>query len=233
MLPRRRSILRIWKGCGMSISGPTSRTGRMSTWLPGRNATAPSRSTVKPPLTRPKMRPSTRLPSPNSLSSLSHAASRRARSRLSIASPSAFSMRSTNTSTSEPTWRPCSSSLRMNSLRSTRPSLFRPTSMCAMPFSMAVTVPLTTRPSKPPSSAAPSCSSSIAAKSSRVGLAVVAMFSVVLRIVLLPAAGLPGVFTRLPAPLRAVRGKRAVTSHAPDAPAKVLRYLWCRERPGP
>ncbi|MGH6620276.1 MAG: 30S ribosomal protein S1, partial [Alphaproteobacteria bacterium] len=28
-------ILRIWKGCGWFISGPTSRIGRMSTWLPG------------------------------------------------------------------------------------------------------------------------------------------------------------------------------------------------------
>ncbi len=37
------------KGCGMSISGCTSRTGRISTWLPGRNATAPFRSTVKRP----------------------------------------------------------------------------------------------------------------------------------------------------------------------------------------
>ena len=33
------------------ISGPTSRIGRMSTCERGRNATAPSRSTVKPPLT--------------------------------------------------------------------------------------------------------------------------------------------------------------------------------------
>ena len=41
MLPRRRSILRIWNGWGWPISGPTSRTGRMSTWLPGRKATAP------------------------------------------------------------------------------------------------------------------------------------------------------------------------------------------------
>ena len=87
ILPRRRSILRIWNGCGRSISGPTSRTGRMSTWLPGRKATAPPRSTVKPPLTRPKITPSTRLPASNSFSSLSHAASRRARSRDSIASP--------------------------------------------------------------------------------------------------------------------------------------------------
>ena len=60
MLPRARSILRIWNGCGVPISGPTSRTGRMSTWLPGRKATAPPRSTVKPPLTRPKIVPLTR-----------------------------------------------------------------------------------------------------------------------------------------------------------------------------
>ena len=60
MLPRRRSIFRIWKGCGTFISGPTSRTGRMSTWLRGRKATAPSRSTVKPPLTWLKITPSTR-----------------------------------------------------------------------------------------------------------------------------------------------------------------------------
>ena len=31
MLPRARSILRIWNGCGVPISGPTSRTGRIST----------------------------------------------------------------------------------------------------------------------------------------------------------------------------------------------------------
>ena len=36
-----------------------SRTGRTSTWLPGKNATAPSRSTVNPPFTRPKIAPST------------------------------------------------------------------------------------------------------------------------------------------------------------------------------
>ena len=39
----------------MPSSGVMSRTGRISTWLPGRNATAPLRSTVKPPLTRPKI----------------------------------------------------------------------------------------------------------------------------------------------------------------------------------
>src|SRR3546814_2016763 len=47
-------------------------------------------------------------------------------------------------------------------------------SITARSFSIAVTVPLTTRPSKPPS-APPSDSSSIAAKSSRVGKAVVAI----------------------------------------------------------
>ena len=67
MLPRARSILRIWNGCGVPISGPTSRTGRMSTWLPGRKATAPERSTVKPPLTRPKITPVTRWLSLNAL----------------------------------------------------------------------------------------------------------------------------------------------------------------------
>jgi hypothetical protein len=67
MLPRRLSIFRIWNGCGMFISGVTSRTGRMSTWLRGRNATAPSRSTVKPPLTRLKITPSTRSLSSNFL----------------------------------------------------------------------------------------------------------------------------------------------------------------------
>ncbi len=51
ILPRRRSILRIWNGCVTCIKGVTSRIGRISTWLRGRKATAPSRSTVKPPLT--------------------------------------------------------------------------------------------------------------------------------------------------------------------------------------
>ncbi len=53
------AILRIWNGCGVCISGVTSRTGRMSTWLRGRKATAPSRSTVKPPLTWLKITPVT------------------------------------------------------------------------------------------------------------------------------------------------------------------------------
>jgi len=42
-----------------------SRTGRISTWLPGKKATAPSRSTVKPPLTLLKMTPVTFSPRSN------------------------------------------------------------------------------------------------------------------------------------------------------------------------
>ena len=76
------------------ISGPMSRTGRTSTWLPGRNATAPSRSTVKPPLTLLKMTPSTCSLALNFSSSRVQLSSRRALSRDSTASPSAFSMRS-------------------------------------------------------------------------------------------------------------------------------------------
>ena len=94
MLPRRRSILRIWNGCGWFISGPTSRIGRMSTCERGRNATAPSRSTVKPPLTWLKITPVTFSLPWNAFSSLPQLSSRRALSRESTASPSAFSTRS-------------------------------------------------------------------------------------------------------------------------------------------
>jgi hypothetical protein len=66
----------------------------MSTWLPGRKATAPDKSTVKPPLTRPKMTPVTRPLSLNDVSSWVQASSRRAFSRDSTASPFLFSMRS-------------------------------------------------------------------------------------------------------------------------------------------
>ena len=37
------------EGLRCSYCGPRSRTGRISTLLPGRNAVAPDRSTVKPP----------------------------------------------------------------------------------------------------------------------------------------------------------------------------------------
>jgi len=60
----------------------------------------------------------------------------------------------------------------VNSRTATRPSVLAPTSMTAMSFSMATTVPLTTVPSfRCPW---PNASSSIAAKSSRVGAAAVA-----------------------------------------------------------
>ena len=94
MLPRRRSILRIWNGSSLLSSGLTSRTGRMSTWLPGRNAIAPPRSTAKPPLTRPKIMPWTLALSLNACSSLFQLP-RGALSRLSEASPARFSKRST------------------------------------------------------------------------------------------------------------------------------------------
>jgi len=94
ILPRERSILRIWKGCGVPMSGVMSRTGRISTWLPGRNATAPERSTVKPPLTRLKITPVTRSFAWKFFSSCVQASSRRAFSRESCASPFLSSIRS-------------------------------------------------------------------------------------------------------------------------------------------
>src|ERR1700744_1133035 len=81
MLPRGRSILRRANGCSLPISGPTSRTGRMSTWLPGRKAEAPPRSTVKPPFTRPTMEPITGSFLANTTSRRVQASSRGALSR--------------------------------------------------------------------------------------------------------------------------------------------------------
>ena len=124
-----------------------SRTGRTSTWLPGRKATAPPRSTVKPPLTRPKIVPSTRSLEPNAFSSTTQASSRRARSRLSTASPRRFSIRSRKTSTVSPIERLGDSPAAANSLSGTLPSAFRPTSMTAMSLSTAITRPSTTEPS--------------------------------------------------------------------------------------
>src|SRR6185312_14701717 len=87
ILPRRLSILRMAKGCSTFISGPISRIGRMSTCERGRNATAPSRSTVKPPLTWLKIVPSTRWLLLYISSSLTQLSSRRAFSRESTAAP--------------------------------------------------------------------------------------------------------------------------------------------------
>src|SRR5205807_2035525 len=148
MLPRERSIFRIWKGCGEPNSGPMSRTGRISTWLPGRNATAPLRSTVNPPFTRPKMTPVTRSLPWKFFSRRVQASSRRAFSRDSEASPFLSSMRSRKTSTMSPTWISGSLPAAVNSFSATRPSDLRPTSMRAASFSIEMTRPLTTVPSR-------------------------------------------------------------------------------------
>src|SRR4029079_3742004 len=65
-----------------------------------------------------------------------------------------------------------------NSRSGTRPSLFRPTSITAMSFSMPVTVPFTTLPSKV-SFSPPRLLLRSSAKSSRVGNVVVAIRSIV------------------------------------------------------
>ena len=165
ILPRRRSIFRIWNGCEMPIRGPTSRTGRISTWLPGKNATAPDKSTVKPPLTRPNSTPLTRSLAAKAFSSWFQASSRRAFSRLKTASPMAFSTRSRKTSTMSPTLTSAGRPATENSLSGTRPSIFKPTSIKTKSFSTATMVPLTTVPSMAPFSAR--LSSSKAANSSR------------------------------------------------------------------
>src|SRR3954452_15842094 len=165
MLPRERSILRIWKGCGEPSSGVMSRTGRISTWLPGRNATAPLKSTVKPPLTRPKIVPVTRSLAWKFFSSCVQASSRRAFSRDRDASPFLSSMRSRKTSTVSPTLISGAAPPTPNSLSGTRPSDLRPTSIKAKSFSIEMTWPLRTVPSSPLEwEATPSASSSNAAK---------------------------------------------------------------------
>src|SRR3984957_4190577 len=162
MLPRARSIFRIWKGCGEPKSGVMSRTGRMSTWLPGRNATAPERSTVNPPLTRPKITPWTRSLAWKFFSSRVQDSSRRAFSRDSCASPFLPSMRSRKTSTVSPAFNSAVRPGAANSFKGTRPSDFNPTSISTMSFSTATTRPLITVPSRP--AAEPSDSSRSAAK---------------------------------------------------------------------
>ena len=167
ILPRRRSIFKIWKGCGVFMSGVMSRTGRISTWLPGKNAVAPSKSTVKPPFTRPKITPSTRSSASKFFSNLTQLSSRRALSRERTASPMAFSIRSTKTSTSSPTPIAADRPAIENSRKGTRPSVFKPTSTIAKSFSIAVTRPRTTVPSIGESAA--KLSSKSAAKSSILG----------------------------------------------------------------
>src|SRR3954451_21922127 len=167
MLPRRRSILRIRDGSVLLINGPISRTGRMSTWLPGRKATAPPRSTAKPPFTRPKIWPSTLLVSVKGRSSRFQLSSRLAFSRLRTTSPPLFSKRSTNTSTLSPTRTSGGCPGEPNSLSGTPPSDLRPTSTMTMSSSSPTTVPRTTLSSR--RALELSVSSSMAAKSSRDG----------------------------------------------------------------
>jgi hypothetical protein len=82
-------------------------------------------------------------------------------------------MRSRYTSTSSPTLISPPRPGPENSRIATRPSVFAPTSISAMSFSIPTTLPLTTVPScRLPW---PNASSSIAAKSSRVGAAAVAV----------------------------------------------------------
>ncbi len=170
MLPRGRSILRMAKGCSLPISGPTSRTGRMSTCEPGRKADAPPRSTVKPPLTRPTMAPLTGSLRAKTSSRRVQASSRLAFSRLMTASPRAFSTRSRKTSTVSPTFRVAlPSASTPNSLTLIRPSVFRPMSMIATSFSIPTTLPLITVPSAK-SLAPPRLSLRRASKSAVVGL---------------------------------------------------------------
>ena len=148
ILPRLRSILRIWNGCGEPINEDASRTGRISTWLPGRNATAPARSTVKPPLTRPKIIPLTRSWFSKAFSRTVQASSRRALSRERITTPLRSSNRSTKTSTSSPILTLISPSAPRNSRIGTVPSDFKPTSTMAKSFSTETTLPVTTLPNR-------------------------------------------------------------------------------------
>jgi len=59
----------------------------MSTWLPGKKAVAPSRSTVKPPFTLPNITPLTLFCSSRAFSKLIHDSSLFAFSRLKTACP--------------------------------------------------------------------------------------------------------------------------------------------------
>ncbi len=118
----------------------------MSTWLPGKKAIAPERSTVNPPLTRPKIMPLTRSSDSNAFSRTVQDSSRRAFSRLSMTVPSRPSYRSTKTSILSPTFMDVSSPGSENSFMEIAPSDFRPTSMITISFSMVRIVPFMTRP---------------------------------------------------------------------------------------
>ena len=108
-----------------SISRPRKesrfRTGRTSTWDPGRNAAMPSISTRRPPFIRSMTRPFIGIPSLKAFSRSSQARSRTASARDSNGKPSLVSMFLTSTSTSSPAFTEiCPSS--MNSFGLTMPS---------------------------------------------------------------------------------------------------------------
>ena len=126
----------------------TSRTGRMSTWLPGRNATAPPRSTAKPPLTRPKIVPCDLGGVLERLLELVPALLA-ARLVAAAATPRRCGSRSARRRP-RPDRRPATSAGCPgveNSLSGTRPSALSPTSTTASSFSIAMTVPVITEPS--------------------------------------------------------------------------------------
>ena len=191
MLPRRRSIFKIWNGCGMSISGPTSRTGRMSTCDAGKEGDGAAEVDGEAALDPAEDHALDAVAGLEFLLELvprgfaARAVARQHRFARLNSRPGRHRPRPRR----RPSIRPSGPAPRT---RAARPGLrdFRPTSITAMSFSIAVTMPFTTLPSKV-SFSPPRLSLSSAAKSSRVGNVVVAMRGVVFRNQIGPAAWPP------------------------------------------
>ena len=156
MLPRRRSILRIWNGCGMSISGvdvahradvdlAAGEEGHGAVEVDGEAALDAAEDAALDALAFAELALEL---VPRGFAAGAVAAEHRFAFGVLDAVDEHFDFVADDQAVSP------SSSPRANSRRATRPSLLRPTSITAMPFSIAVMVPLTTRPSKPPSRAA-------------------------------------------------------------------------------
>ena len=174
MLPRTLSIFKIWNGWEMPINGVMSLIGRISICEPGRNAMAPLRSTVKPPLTRPKITPFTLSLLFIIFSRSCHTSSRRAFSRDRTMLPSLSSYLSTKTSTTSPTF---NSSFLPNSRKGMRPSDFKPTSTVAKSSVKRMIVPFMTVPTMP---LPPNCSFSRSSKFSVIsGILISAVFAII------------------------------------------------------
>ena len=124
----------------------TSRTGRMSTKEPGRNARIGPISTVKPPFTLPEIIPFTISSSSKAFSSSPQTSARLAFSRDRRVKPMPSSMASTATSTSSPSAISSSPASLMNSSRAIMPSDFRPALTVTQSLSMDTTVPLMMEP---------------------------------------------------------------------------------------